>query len=139
MGASPYFMVYGAEAVLPVDITFRSSRVENFNEDRSDEARELELNCSEERRLDSYIRIAKYLAVLRRYYNRNAKERFFVVEDLVLKCKTNQDGMHKLSSPWEGPFQVIEVTRPTSYRLALLDGTEVPNSWHIDKLRRFYP
>jgi hypothetical protein len=92
-------MVYGAEAVLPVDITFRSSRVENFNEDRSDEARELELNCSKERRLDSYIRIAKYLAVLCRYYNRNAKERLFVVEDLVLKCKTNQDGMHKLSSP----------------------------------------
>jgi hypothetical protein len=47
--------------------------------------------------------------------------------------------MHKLLSPWEGLFEVIEVTRPTSYRLAYLDGTELPNSWHIDKLRRFYP
>jgi hypothetical protein len=55
-----------------------------------------------------------------------------MVGDLVLKWKTNQDGMHKLSSPWEGPFDVIEVTRPTSYRLAHLDGTEVPNSWHIE-------
>jgi hypothetical protein len=35
--------------------------------------------------------------------------------------------MHKLSSPWEGPFEVIEVTWPTSYRLAHLDGIEVPN------------
>jgi hypothetical protein len=34
-GASPYFMVYGAEAVLPADITFRSPRVENFDENRS--------------------------------------------------------------------------------------------------------
>jgi hypothetical protein len=51
-----------------------------------------------------------------------------VVGDLVLKWKTNQDGMHKLSSPWEGPFEVIEVTRPTSYGLAHLDGTEVSNS-----------
>jgi hypothetical protein len=34
--------------------------------------------------------------------------------------------MHKLSSPWEGPFEVIEVTRPTSYRLAHLDGIEYP-------------
>jgi hypothetical protein len=138
-GTSPYFMVYGAEAVLHVDIAFRSPRVENFDKDRSDEAHELEVNCSEERRLDSYVRTSKYLVVLRRYYNRNVKERLFVVRDLVLKWKTNQEGMHKLSSPWEGPFEVIEVTRSTSYRMAHLDGTEVPNSWHIDKLRRFYP
>jgi hypothetical protein len=85
------------------------------------------------------VRTAKYLAVLRKYYNKNVKEKFFMVEDLVLKWKTNQDGMHKLSSPWEGPFKVIEVTRPTSYRLAYIDGIVLPNSWHIDKLRRFYP
>jgi hypothetical protein len=132
-------MVYSAEAVLPTDIAFRSPRVENFDEDRSDEARELEVNCSEERRLDSYVHTAKYLAVLCRYYNRNVKARLFVVGDLVLKWKTNQEGMHKLSSPWEGLFEVIEVTRPTSCRLPHLDGTEVHNSWHIDKLRRFYP
>jgi hypothetical protein len=69
----------------------------------------------------------------------NVKEHLFVVGDLVLKWKTNQEGMLKLSSPWEGPFEVIKVTRPTSYRLTHLDGTEVPNSCHIDKLRRFYP
>jgi hypothetical protein len=131
-------MVYSAEAVLSSDIAFRSPRVENFDEDRSDDARELEVNCSEERRLDSCVRTDKYLAVLHRYYNKNVKERLFVVGDLVLKWKTNQEGMHKLSSPWEGPFEVIEVTRPTSCRLAHLDGTEVPNSRHIDKLRCFY-
>jgi hypothetical protein len=38
MGVSPYFMVYGAEAVLPADIAFRSPRVENFDKDRSDES-----------------------------------------------------------------------------------------------------
>jgi hypothetical protein len=85
------------------------------------------------------VRTAKYLAVLRKYYNKNVKERFFVVGDLVLKWKTNQDGMHKLSLPWEGPFEVIEVIQPTFYRLAYPDGTVLPNSWHIDKLRRFYP
>jgi hypothetical protein len=38
----------GCYTVLPVDIAFRSPRVENFDEDRSDEARELEVKCSEE-------------------------------------------------------------------------------------------
>jgi hypothetical protein len=89
-------MVYGAEAVLPADIAFRSPRVENFDEDRSDEARELEVNCYEERRLDSCVRTTKYLVVLHRYYNRNVKGRLFIVGDMVLKWKTNQEGMHKL-------------------------------------------
>jgi hypothetical protein len=48
IGASPYFMVYGAEAVLSADIAFRSPKVENFDKDRSNESRELEVNCSEE-------------------------------------------------------------------------------------------
>jgi hypothetical protein len=124
--------------VIPTDIAFRSPRVKNFNEDRSDESRELEVNCSEERRLDSYVRTAQYLDVLRKYYNKNIKERSFMVGDLVLKWKMNQYGMHKLSSPWEGPFEVTEVTWPTSYRLAYPDGTMLPNFWHIDKLRCFY-
>ena len=62
-----------------------------------------------------------------------------MVGDLVLKLKTKDDGAHKLSSPWEGPFIIKEVTRPTSYRLCTPDGSDVPNSVHIDKLRRFYP
>jgi transposase InsO family protein len=70
-GVSPYFMVYDAEAMLPADIEFRSPRVENYNDDHVTEQRELEVNSVEERRLDSCIRMAKYLAVLRRYYNKN--------------------------------------------------------------------
>ena len=88
-GVSPYFMVYSAEAVLPPDIAFRSAWVENFDEGKVNEVRELEVNSAEEKRLDSCVRTAKYLAVLRRYYNKNVKERFFVVGDLVLKWKTN--------------------------------------------------
>jgi hypothetical protein len=43
-GISPYFMVFGSEAVLPADIAFQSPRVENHDEERSNEARELEVN-----------------------------------------------------------------------------------------------
>jgi hypothetical protein len=46
-GASPYFMVYGIEAVLPSDVTFGSPRVENFDQSSADLARELEINCTE--------------------------------------------------------------------------------------------
>jgi hypothetical protein len=132
-------MVYGTEAVLPADIEFRPPRIENYNEDQVVKQHELEVNSAEERRLDSCIRTTKYLAVLRRYYNKNVQEHFFVVGDMVLKWKTSQDGVHKFATPWEGPYIIKVVTRPTSYRLARLDGTDVSNSVHIDKLRRFYP
>jgi hypothetical protein len=81
--------------------------------------------------------MAKYLEGLRRYYNHNVKDRFFMVNDLVLRRKQKTEGLHKLASHWEGPYMVKEVTRPT-YRLCDLNGVDVPNSWHIDHLRRFY-
>jgi hypothetical protein len=56
-----------------------------------------------------------------------------------IEWKTSQDGIHKLATLWEGPYIIKAVTRPTSYSLARLDGTDVPNSVHIDKLRCFYP
>jgi hypothetical protein len=57
-------MVYGAEEVLPSDITFRSLRVEHFDLSSADHARELEIICTEEKRLDSCLRTAKYLEAM---------------------------------------------------------------------------
>jgi hypothetical protein len=45
---------------------------------------------------------------------------------------------HKLSPILEGPFQVVEGTRPGLYRLQREDGSDVPNAWNIDQLRLFY-
>ena len=58
---------------------------------------------------------------------------------MVLRRRQNTDGMHKLSSPWEGPYIVKAVTWLGSYRLCDQDGTDIPNSWHIEHLRHFYP
>jgi hypothetical protein len=131
-------MVFGSEVVLPADIAFQSPRVKNHDKERSNEARELEVNYAEEQHLNTCTRMAKYLEGLHRYYNRNVKDRFFVVGDLVLRRKQKIEGLHKLASHWEGPYMVKAVTRPTSYRLCDLNGVDVPNSWHIDHLRRFY-
>jgi hypothetical protein len=131
-------MVFGSKAVLPADIAFWSPRVENHDEEKSDEARELEINCVEEQCLGTCARMTKYLEGLRKYCNRNVKDRFFVVDDLVLCRKQKTEGLHKLSSHWEGPYMVKAVIRPTSYRLCDLNGVDAPNSWHIDLLRHFY-
>lgn len=129
---SPYFMVFGSEAVLPAEVAFQSPQLENYSEEASDQAREVDINAAEEQHLDSCARTTKYLATVRKYYNRNVKERLFAVGDLVLRRKQKTEGLHKLASRWEGPFMVKAVTRPTYYRLCTLDVIDIPNSWHID-------
>ena len=97
------------------------------------------MDSLEEERLVSCVWIATYLDSVQRYYNCNVNDWFFMVGDLVLRKKHKTDGMDKPSSPWEGPFIVKVVTRPSYYRLCDMDERDVPNSWHIDLLRRFYP
>jgi hypothetical protein len=80
-------MVFSCEAVLPADIVFQSPRVKNHDEERSNEPRELEVNCVEEHRLHTCARAAKYLEGFCRYYNCNVKDRFFMVGNLVMRRK----------------------------------------------------
>jgi hypothetical protein len=44
-----------------------------------------------------------------------------------------------LSPPWEGPYVVVKVLKPGTYKLANEDDEELTNAWNIQQLRRFYP
>jgi hypothetical protein len=44
-----------------------------------------------------------------------------------------------LSPPWAGPYIVVKVLKPDTYKLANEDGEELTNAWNIQQLRRFYP
>jgi len=93
-----------------VDIAFRAPRVEHYNEEQAVAVRIEDIDRAEEECLITCICTSKYLEGLRRYYNRNIKGRSFQVDDLVLRRKQKTEGMHKLSSPWKGPYVVKEVT-----------------------------
>jgi hypothetical protein len=49
-GQTPFFLVYGSEAILPANIIWKSPRIEMYNESETDEARQLELDSIEEAR-----------------------------------------------------------------------------------------
>jgi hypothetical protein len=138
-GQTPFFLVYGSEAILPADIMWKSPRVEMYNKGEVDEARQLELDSVEEARCTALIQSARYLQGIRRYHDRNVRERSFSIGDLVLHRIQVESGLHKLNSRWEGPFVVKHVTRPGSYRLQYPEGQAIPNSWNIQNLRKFYP
>ena len=136
---SPFFLTYGSEAILPVDIMWKSPIVESYQEGEADEAWQLELDSVKEVRVNALTQSARYLQGVRHYHDCNVLQRSFNVGDLVLRRIQDETGLHKLNSRWEGPFIVTKVTRPGSYRITDADGNEVPNSWNIENLRKFYP
>ena len=58
---SPYFLVYGSEAILPAGIAFRAPRVENYDEEQAIAVRTEDVDRAKEERLITCVRIAKYL------------------------------------------------------------------------------
>jgi hypothetical protein len=137
-GQSPYFLVYSSEAILPADVIWNSPVVEHYDEGISEDSRRVDIDGLKEARCAALVQSARYLEGIRRYHDRNVKERSFNVGDLVLCRIQNTEGLHKLSSPWEGPFTIARVTRPGSYSLQTLEGEDISNSWNVDQLYRFY-
>jgi hypothetical protein len=116
-GFSPFFLVYGSKVVLPIDVAFGAPRIQFYKEGEAKQTHRVDLDSLEEQRLAAVMRQALHDQQLRRYHDRNIKETSFNVGDLVLRCIQKTDGMHKLSSPWEGPFIVTEVVSPSTYLL----------------------
>ena len=63
----------------------------------------------------------------------------FNVGDLVLCLIQNNKNHYKISLLWDGPYIIIEVLRPGTYKLKTIDGIVFVNAWNIEQLRRFYP
>jgi transposase InsO family protein len=110
-GQSPFFVVYGSEAILPADVMWQSPCLKMYEEGEADDARYLVLYSTEAVRWNALLQSARYLQGIRRYHDRNVQERSFNVGDLVLHRIQDETGLHKLNSRWEGPFIVSKVTR----------------------------
>ena len=53
--------------------------------------------------------------------------------------RLKQKKVHKLASPWEGPYIVTEAIGGGAYRLKdSKTGTVCDNPWNVAQLRRFY-
>jgi hypothetical protein len=135
---TPFSLVYRAEAVLPPKIYLKSARVAHFNPEDQTEARELDTNLLEERRNTTLSNVCKYQVALKRYYNKSMVQRELNIGDLVLRKDIYTKNKHKFSTPWEGPFIVVDVVAPGAYVLAEVDDGMLPNIWNIDQLRKYY-
>jgi hypothetical protein len=84
-GFSPFFLVYGSEAILPTYVTFGAPRIQFYEEGEAEQTRRVDLDSLEEKRLAAVMRQDLHDQQLRRYHDGNVKETSFNVGDLVLR------------------------------------------------------
>jgi transposase InsO family protein len=138
-GFTPFFLVYGAEAILPTDLEYGSPRTRAYDDQSNRADREDSLDQLEEARDMALLHSARYQQSLRRYHTRGVRSRDLQVGDLVLRLRQDARGRHKLTPPREGSFVIAKVLKPGTYKLANSQGEVYSNAWNIRQLRRFYP
>ncbi|XP_074377844.1 uncharacterized protein LOC141719370 [Apium graveolens] len=109
-------MAYGTEALIPVEVGLESYRTEAYNVEANNFG--LRANTAQ-------------------HYDSNIKKRSFGVGDLVLRelVASMLAKQGKFQPNWEGPYKVIEVVRPGTYKLETLTGEAIKNTWHASRLQ----
>ena len=134
---TPFFIVYGAEAVLPCDIIHDSPRVRMYEEREAELDWQDSLDALEEERDVAKACSAFYQQQARRYQSREVRAKTYNIGELVLRLSEKKKD--KLMPMWEGPFIIGEVLTGGAYRLRdASDNHLEPNPWNAARLRRFY-
>jgi transposase InsO family protein len=137
-GYTPFFLLFGAEAVLPMDVRYCAPRVIAYIKEDAQKALADAQDLLDEARDVALARSAVYQQSLRNYHSRRVRGRSFEPGNLVLRLK--QTNTSKLEPPWEGPYLIHDVIPGGAYRLRnRKTGVDIENPWNAVQLRRFYP
>ena len=140
-GETPFLLTYGAEAVIPLETGFPSTRTSSFNPKDNDEQLTRNLDLIEKKREDAMVQLAYYQQKLRQGYDANVKLRPLTLGDLVLHKvvgTAKNPAWGKLGPNWEGPYRITAKAGIGAYFLEDLDEHVVPRSWNVNNLKRYY-
>ena len=84
IGFTPFFLAYGAEAILPSDLDHGAPRVKAFDRDQATEAQQVAVDLLEEARETTVICSTRHQQTLHRYHERKIRGRILEVNDLIL-------------------------------------------------------
>ncbi|CAN1313102.1 Transposon Tf2-8 polyprotein [Linum perenne] len=135
---TPYTLVYGTEAVLPVEVNLPSLRIQHFNHDSNDAGLHHNLDVIEERRENAAIRLVVEKEQLARRYNAHLRPHQLKEGDWVVRKvfrPVPQQG--KLNANWEGPYKVREVIGPSTFKLERPNGEPIHKTWNAMHLRKY--
>ncbi len=142
-GATPYSLVYGMEAVLPVELEVQSLRV--MIESRIPEIewkrnRYEQLALLDETRLKALYHVQGYQRRVAKAFNKKVKPRNLKEGDLVLKEMLTRvsDPRGKFKPNWVGPYIIKTILPGGAAKLMDEEGNEFTQPTNLDRLRKYY-
>ncbi|KAI5438242.1 hypothetical protein KIW84_024112 [Lathyrus oleraceus] len=142
-GATPFSVVYGMEAVLPVEVQIPSLRVlmdVKLQEAEWVGTRYEELSLIEEKRLAAICHGQLYQQRMKRAFDRKVRPRVYHVGDMVLKriLPPQNDRRGKWTPNYEGPFVVKKVFSGGALLLTTMDGEDFPSPVNADAVKKYF-
>ena len=142
-GATPYSLVYGSEAVLPIEVEIQSWRVlvetKVLEEDWA-KARYEKLALIDEKMTRAQYHAQGYQKRIDRAFNKKVKPRNLKEGDLVLKVLKDEtfDPRGKMKPRWSGPFIIKKIIFGGATRITNLDGEEMLHPINMDRLWKYH-
>ena len=135
--ATPYSLVYGMEAVLPVEIEMGSLRVtleQQISETEWVQSHFDQLSLLDERRLRAADHIQAYQRKMARSFKKRVKPRLLQQGDLALRVLRGlvTDPRGKFRPNWSGPYIIRELTLEGAAWLMDLDGNQFSEPTNVD-------
>ena len=134
-------MTYGAEAVIPLETGFPTTRTSSFNPKGNDEQLTRSLDLIEEKRENAMVQLAYYQQKLKQGYDANVKLRPLTPGDLVLRKivgAAKNPAWGKLRPNWERPYRITSTAGIGAYFLEDLDEHVIPCPWNVNNLKMYY-
>ena len=143
VGATPYSLVYGTEAVIPAEIEIPSLRIimeAEIDDDEWIKTRLEQLSLIDEKRLTSVCHGQLYQRRMARAYNKKVRPRHFEEGQLVLRriLPHHAETKGKFSPNWRGPFVVKRVLPNGALYLANIEGKGTETVVNADAVKRYY-
>jgi len=130
---TPFSLVYGSDAMIPVEIHESSPRFQSFVAEKSNKERRVNLDLLDEAREEARIKAEDVKRRVEHQYSSKVKPRQFQVADLVMRKAHPYELENKLSPKWTRPFRVTEAQGNGLYKLETLKGGVIPRTWNATK------
>ena len=146
-GFSPFSLVYGTEAISPVELVIPTPRVvleeiQEESENTNNERRLADLEGVEEERELAKKRSQMYQQRMTRAYAQAVRPRMFTEGQLVLRMaehvRRNLPEPSKFTPKWEGPYIISAAHESGYYYLTKEDGTVLTEPINGKWLKQYY-
>ena len=141
-GFSPFQLVYGQEAILPIEFEIPSLRVaiENkLGDEESLRARLTNLEALDEKRREAYLNTLATQNRRKSYYDSKLRPKEFKVGSLVLLYDSRFFKFPgKLQMHWIGPYEVVDVNPNGSLQLKDFEGNLLPTRINGFRLKPYF-